>query len=177
MTLDRPVTVLGLAALVLAFWMASPALAADRGLDDYLDLRQIDAFGAISVSLHKQEAAGTEAAVSGLSEQELEDYVRTRFAAYFPGIPFRNASAAELADPGNATTLGSLACRIWADESKSPSVFQVRCYISTAAHRNIIEDGSYGYGPPDKVPEIVRQQIDYILGGFGGVFARLRVDG
>jgi hypothetical protein len=160
--------------VVLALAQATVAQGAGPDLSAYQDLKRIGSFGAITVSLHNPVPA---AAAEELTEQSLSDYVRERFQAYFPGLPYRDASPAELADAGNAQSLGVLACRVWIDNASAPAVFQVRCAVSTAEHRNIIEDGSYGYGPSGQVAEVIRRQIDHILGGFGGVMARLRNEG
>jgi hypothetical protein len=149
---------------------ATAQTAADRANAES-SLANIAAFD-LSISVHATpEAAGDP--VSALSANEIANLLRASFERNFPGIRYQVRPVGSLGN-GSGDDSAQLACRVWIDGTASPSVFQVRCHISTAERANIMNDGSYGYGPPEKVPEVVRQQVDNILAGFAARYFRVR---
>ena len=152
---------------------ALDAHAADKSLESYRYLKPVSFFGSISVSVHNTASEKGERE-AGFSSEELTQYLRLQFARYFTNIPYRNIDASGRADPEDKNSMGRLSCRVWADGENTPSLFQVKCQISTLDHSNIIEDASLGYGPKEKATAIVREQLDRILEGFALVFFRVR---
>jgi len=149
------------------------ACAAEGSLRDTKDLILISFFGSISVSVHLADSA-TPARPSGLSSEELTQFMRVKFARYFSGVPFRGIDASHWSDEENRRAMGRFSCRVWIEGDDSPVAYQVKCQISTSDHLNIIEDASLGYGPKDKVAAIVRQQIDRMVESFALIFSRVR---
>lgn len=158
------------ARVVLAHCLAASSVYGQTPLDREA-LASLATFE-IAVSVHAAEAAeGTE--VPGLLAADLAEHVQRRFEASFPGVPYRAvpmAAAPEQSDPG----LGQLSCRVWFDGRPTPAVFQVRCQISSVARTNIVSDGSFGYGPAERAPDIIRRQIDHILGGFALIYLQAK---
>lgn len=162
------------AMFALAFCLQCvPLFAADQNLENYRDLKPIATFGSISVSVYNADSTAPESETA-FSSEELTQYLQLQVASYFPDVPYVSAEASGSPDPKDNGTVGYLLCRVWLDGSNSPAVFQVRCQISTSAQVSIIHDVSFGYGPKDKAPAIVREQIDQILKGIAAMFARVR---
>jgi hypothetical protein len=139
---------------------------------DYRDLKGISFFGSISATVHV--AAANDFAKPGLSSALLTRRAEIRFSTLFPGIPLRKTDAANWSAPENVEAMGRLSCRAWIDADLATATYQIKCQISTAAHPNIIEDGSMGYAPKDRIDDIVIQQFDRILAGFGTIFKSVR---
>jgi hypothetical protein len=159
--------------MVLCLQCNPAAHALDKDLERYRDLKPIAFFGAISVSVHNTDAKGDESQPD-FSSEDLAQYLRLQAENYFPDVPYRSMDAAAQPDPGNDSSMGRLFCRIWVDSRNIPAVFQVRCQISTPTRLNIIDDVSFGYGPKEMAPSIVREQINQILKGFASIFLRIR---
>jgi hypothetical protein len=141
---------------------------------DYRDLRGISFFGSISATVH---VAGADASAQpGLSSAQLTRRVETRFSKLFPGVSYQKTDASNWSAPENVHAMGRLSCRAWIDADQTSATYQIKCQISTAAHLNIIEDGSMGYAPKDRIDDIVIQQFDRILDGFGTIFQTVRND-
>ncbi|MEO8004861.1 MAG: hypothetical protein ABI771_08145 [Betaproteobacteria bacterium] len=141
---------------------------------DYRDLKGISFFGSITATVH---AAGSDNATKpDLSSAQLTQRAETRFIKLFPGIPYRRTDASNWSAPENVNAMGRLSCRAWIDADLATAAYQIKCRISTTAHPNIIEDGSIGYAPKDKVGDMVNQQIDRILAGFGAIFQSVRTE-
>ncbi len=149
------------------------ACAAEGSPRDYEDLKLISFFGSISVSVHLADSAKP-AKSSGLSSEDLTQFMRIQFGRYFSGVPFRGIDASHWSDEENRRAMGRFSCRVWIEGDDSPVAYQVKCQISTSDHLNIIEDASLGYGPKDKVATIVRQQIDRMVESFALIFSRVR---
>jgi hypothetical protein len=141
---------------------------------DNRDLRGISFFGSISATVHI--AGADDSAKPGLSSAQLTRRAETRFSTLFPGIPLRKTDAANWTAPENVNAMGRLSCRAWIDADLATATYQIKCQISTASHLNIIEDGSMGYAPKDRIDDIVIQQFDRILAGFGTIFQSVRND-
>lgn len=149
------------------------ACAEEDSLQIYKDLKPISFFGSISVSVHIADPA-MPAASSGLSAEELTQFMRIQFARYFSGAPFRGVDVSHWSDEENRRAMGRFSCRVWIEGDESPVAYQVKCQISTSDHFNIIADASLGYGPKEKVAAIVRQQIDRMVESFSLIFSRIR---
>ena len=147
---------------------SAPLLAADKSLENYRNLKPIASFGSISVSVHSADAKSP-APETALSSEALTRYLQLQVASHFPDVPHSGGT-----DPKDQSVVGYLLCRVWLDVGSSPAVFQVKCQISTSTHISIIDDVSFGYGPKEKVPAIIREQIDQILKGFAVIFFRVR---
>lgn len=159
--------------LVICLHCAPFAYAVDSNPERYRELKSIAFFGAVSVSVHNTGV--TEVEVNpDFSFEELTQYLRLQVANYLPDIPYRGIDASGQADTRIADSMGQLFCRIWVDSRNTPAVFQVRCHVSTSTHFNIIDDVSFGYGPKEMAPAIVREQINEILKGFASIFLRTR---
>lgn len=150
-----------------------PSFAAEESLESYRELKPIALFGSISVSVYDADAKTPDRETT-VSSEELTRYLQLQFASYFPDIPYSSVDALERPDQKDKGSVGNLLCRVWFDGGNSPAVFQVRCQISTSAHLSIIDDVSFGYGPKEKAPAIIREQIDQILKGFAMIFFRVR---
>ena len=152
------------------------ALASTTGWaqTDYRDLKGISFFGSITATVHF--SGPNNATKADLSSAQLTQRAETRFIRVFPGIPYRRTDASNWSAPENVNAMGRLSCRAWIDADLATAAYQIKCQISTAAHPTIIEDGSMGYAPKDKVGDIVNQQIDRILAGFGAIFQSVRND-
>lgn len=161
-------------SLVL-FLGLNTACAAEVYRLDYSDLKRITFFGSISVSVHIADSARQDRE-SALSPEELTQFMRLRFAGYFPDIPFRGIDPPRWSDEENREAMGRFSCRVWIQDDNSPVAYQVKCQISTSDHLNIISDASLGYGPSDKVGAIVRQQIDRMVESFSQIFYRTRTE-
>lgn len=140
---------------------------------DYRDLRGISFFGSISATVHV--AGADNPAKPGPSSAQLTQRAETRFSRLFSGIPYQKTDASSWSAPENVSAMGRLSCRTWIDAELATAAYQIKCQISTAAHPNIIEDGSIGYAPKDKVGDIVNQQIDRILSEFAAVFQSVKM--
>lgn len=145
-----------------------------RAESDYRDLRDISFFGSISATVHV--AGVDDSATPGPSSAKLTRRAELRFSKLFPGIPYQKTDASDWSAPENAKAMGRLACRAWIDARPATATYQIKCQISTAAHLNIIEDGSMGYAPTDRIDDIVTQQFDRILTGFGTILQSVRND-
>ena len=161
---------IGSACFVALTAAATAQTTADRANAEST-LAHIAAFD-LSISVYATpEAAGE--LESALSANELANLLRASFERNFPGVRYQvRPVGSSVTESGEDSA--QLACRVWIDGTASPSVFQVRCHVSTAERPNIMNDGSYGYGPPEKVPEVVRQQVDIILAGFAALYFRVR---
>lgn len=159
--------------LVICFQCAPHAYAVDKSLESYQDLKPITFFGTISVSVHDTHADGDKRE-PGLSSEDLTQYLRLQVENHFPDVPYRSMDASDQPDTKTSSSMGQLFCRIWVDGRNTPAVFQVRCQVSTSTHFNIIDDVSFGYGPKEMAPAIVREQINQILKGFAAIFFRIR---
>lgn len=146
------------------------ACAGEDSAQVYEDLKPISFFGSISVSVHINDSAKP----SGLSPEELTQFMRLQFARYFPGVPFRSVDVAHWSDEENRRAMGRFSCRVWMEGDDSPVTYQVKCQISTSEHLNMIGDASLGYGPKDKMAAIVRQQIDRMVESFALIYFRIR---
>ena len=62
--------------------------AAEVPPQDYKDLKSISFFGSIAASVHLADSAKA-AKSSGLSSEELTQFMRIQFSRYFAGVPFR----------------------------------------------------------------------------------------
>jgi len=151
----------------------APLFAADPNLENYRDLKPIASFGSISVSVYNADSSAPESEAA-FSSEELTQYLQLQATSYFPDVPYIRADASGGPDPKDNGSVGYLLCRVWLDSSNTPAVFQVRCQISTSTHVGIIHDVSFGYGPKEKAPAIIREQIDQILRGIAAMFARVR---
>jgi hypothetical protein len=161
-----------LLGLVL-FLGLSNACAGEESLQNYKDLGSISFFGSISVSVHIADSAKPTRA-SGISPEELTQFMRLQFARYFSDVPYRGIDVSRWSDEENRIAMGRFSCRVWIEGDDSPVAYQVKCQISTADHPNIITDASLGYGPKDKVAAIVRQQIDRMVESFALLYFRVR---
>jgi hypothetical protein len=159
----------GIIALVSCVAFASTPTWAES---DFRDLRGISFFGSISATVHSARA--DDSAKPGLSSAQLTQRAETRFSRLFPGIPFHKTDASNWSAPENVSAMGRLSCRAWIDADLATATYQIKCQISTAAHPNIIEDGSMGYAPKDRIDDIVTQQFDRILSGLGTIFQSIR---
>lgn len=163
--MNRVAGVVTRVATLTVFAFASIAGLAEP---DYRDLKNISSFGSILATVH---VAGPEdTAKPGLSSAQLTQRAEERFVGAFPGIPYRKIAPADWGTPENLAAMGRLSCRAWINADLATAEYQIKCQISTGAHANIIEDGSLGYAPKDKVADIVNQQIDRIVTGFGAAF-------
>jgi hypothetical protein len=157
-------------ATVSGFVFASVASCAES---DYRDLRGISFFGSISATVHV--AGADDSANSRSSSAQLTQRAEARFSRLFPGIPYRKTDASTWSAPENVNAMGRLSCRAWLDAGLVTATYQIKCQISTAAHPNIIEDGSMGYAPKDRIDDSVTQQFDRILSEFGAVFQSVKI--
>jgi hypothetical protein len=147
----------------LAF--ASPA---SQAVEEYRDLKGISYFGSIAVTVHVANAG--DVVRPELTSQYLTQFAQRRFTESFPGVPFRNTDASNWSRAENLRAMGRLSCRVWADVGLSPVSYQVKCQISTTAHPSIVDDGSIGFAPTDKVTTVITQQINRIVAAFGAAF-------
>jgi hypothetical protein len=157
------------AGLIAIAWALAFASRASQAAEDYRDLKGISFFGSIAVTVHVANAG--DVARPELTTQYLTQFAQRRFMESFPGIPFRNTESSNWSRPENLRAMGRLSCRVWADVGLSPASYQVKCQISTTAHPTIIDDGSIGFAPTDKVATVITQQINRIVAGFGTAFA------
>jgi len=163
----------GLWFSLVLFLALNDACVAQDSVQDYRDLKPISFFGSISVKSHIVDSTGPDKA-DGLSSEELTQFMRLQFSKYFPSVPFRGVDVSRWSDEENKASMGRFSCRVWIESNESPVAYQVKCQISTSDHLNIIEDASLGYGPKDKVPAIVRQQIDRMVQSFAVIYFRVR---
>ena len=158
-------------ATVLGFVCASLASSAEP---EYRDLKGITFFGSISATVHVDDPGNVLQAE--LSSAQLTRRAEALFAKFFPGTPYRRTAASVWSAPDNVATMGRLSCRVWVEAGLPSVAYQIKCQISTTAHPVIVDDGSIGYAPKDKVGAIVNQQIERVLAGLGIIFQSVKAD-
>jgi hypothetical protein len=169
--MSRVASVVATAAALAGFALAPMT---GRAESDYRDLKTIAFFGSISATVHV--AGPDDTAKGGLSSVQLTQRAEARFVGAFPDIPYRRIDPANWGAPENVNAMGKLSCRAWIDATLATAAYQIKCQISTTARPNIVEDGSMGYAPKERIVDVVIQQFDRILAGFGTVFRAVRND-
>ena len=146
----------GFLCLLLAVAMGWVSTAAAQGRADP-ELARITGFG--FVGAHVENTDGTSASDIGLSDPEMTQYLRERFAQHFPKAVFteRPPNSVDEAEEGQ---VGRLWCRIWTVGTSYPIAYFVECRLGSYRSHVILEQSALGYDKRESVAETIRKSLD-----------------
>lgn len=154
--------------MVIALGWASAAPAQERHTEDASKLTQIRSFG--FVRAHVEGTDGTGASDIGLSNAEMTQYLRARFAEHFGKVEYAERAVSQSEDD----RVGQLWCRIWTVGTSFPIAYFVECRLGSFRAPNILEQSALGYDKRESIEETVKKSLDSALAGLAGGFFQTR---
>lgn len=138
----------------------------------FRDFKEINSFGIIAVSL-----VG-DAEKIGMSESELNGYLKSVFKGYFPGVKFEDISR----DSRRFLTLvssrdkkvGNITFRVWVVGDDYPVAYHIKCDAGNFENPAIWTDEILGHGSRKTAPEAIKEIMNEMLKTLSVNFYKVR---